>query len=143
MHAHAERKHTHCEPDDSGACFTGHKQTHSRSHVCTCSHWQLFVSFSLGSTGICSVSFLMSLHVLLQLICDGSKLSWPCMPHTHPPSHAHTLTLFLLCAVIGKLTGQHTAAAAKLGRLKLENGKPTFLSPRLNKRSKLFPPLKR
>lgn len=54
------------------------------------SYREVIVSLSLVSTSNWESSFLRSLHVLLQLICKGSKLSWPCMPHTHGHTQTHT-----------------------------------------------------
>lgn len=71
-------------------CFTGYKQIHSRSHMCTCSHTGCFCLFIVESTGNRKNPFVRTLHVL-QLIYKGSKLSWPWMLHTHMHSHAHTL----------------------------------------------------
>lgn len=132
------RKGAPCEQDNR-ARFTEYKQIHRWSHMCGCSHTEHRQETWKAPFVELRVCYYSKYASCLGVVCRTHKDTH------HTLTHTHARTLFSPAArwvVIGKLTGQHTVAAAKLGRLKLENGKPTFLSPWLNKRSNLSSQLK-
>lgn len=87
---HRENTHT---ANKITVCVLHWIQTNTQfiTYVHMQSYREVFVSLSPSNW---ESSFLRSLHVLLQLICKGSKLSWPCMPHTHTRPHTETHTPF-------------------------------------------------
>lgn len=118
--AHREKTHTHTHTVKKKTVCVLHKHnTQLITYVDMQSHMKVMVSLSLSlslvSTGeapllslyICYCSYYTRAGSCLGLVC----------PHTRTHTQKNTL-LFptALWAVIGKLTGQHTVAAEKLGR---------------------------